>query len=338
MIFSVQIKLLTPMLIERYRRYIQGYTQPDSRSKVEFNRVIRDNLNRVKGASVSAGGAPEIASFSVPRSKVRSAFIKRFSSLSEVADVETQLSNSRRQIKQIIVGEPDLLDDFFNNSASTDIAVIADGLVKYYNLSFSRSSFLSRDFNITWDPATNTFNTKLVPSKEAEIRNLIENAGTEYNAKTIREFEAGLNNLKRRGIANFAELTVDVSYLSNKGIPTSSATLYTDSKDFIVGRFISAIDLTILIRRKIQANMRPQSFTSPPRPPRMTTRTLQFRNSFEIRSLDYRRSVMNYFYLPYYDENERYGYEVSGLVQRSIRSVLQERLGRQLNLVRQFNN
>lgn len=337
MIFSYKLQLLTPLLLKQYRDYIKSYSEASSSNKTAFQRAIKSNLSRVKGARVSNGDTPSINTFSVPSSKVSQAFIKRFSSLSKIIDVEQELANSRRQIKQVIVGQPDLLDTFYSNSDSTDITVITDGLIKHYNLSFSKSSFLSRDFSITWDPKTNTFNTKLVPSKEREIVNLINSTSTEYASKTIQEFEQGLTSLKKKGLASFSDMTVNIEYLSNNGIPTSSGTLVRDERDFIVGRFISALDLTILIRRRIQSSMRPQSFTSEPRPPRMTTRTGQFRDSFEIRSLDYRRGVMNYFYLPYYDDNEGYGYEVSGLVERSIRSVVQERLGRQLNIIRQFN-
>lgn len=336
MVVSVQFDIVTPMLLKRYRDYLRDYTNLNDRNRVEFQKAVKAKLNTVRGASAGRGQPPSVNSFSVSETLLRNSFSKNFSSLNKLESVEDLLSKSRRQIKKIIVTQSSLEQQFYAESNSTDITVIADGQVNYYSLTFNKDSFLSRDFGITWDPATETFNTKITPSKEREIVSAINKVPVEYSAKTIREFEQGLSSLKRKGFANFGKLTIDISYLGDNGIPTSSANIVKDDKGFIAGRFVSAIDLTILIRRQIQARMRPRSSTAKARPTKMTSRSFTFRDSFDITMLDYRRGVMNYFYLPYYDENEEYNYEVSQLVESSIRYVLQQRLRRQLDLTREF--
>lgn len=337
MIISFEVAQISTALLKKYRDYVAEFASTNNKQKVAVQRVIKTKLSSIPNASVGPGSAPNVSEFSVPESLVRDSFIKNFSSLKNLEDIETALDQSRRQIKKIVVEQPSLLQQFFSESNSTDITVISEGLVKHYRLNFDKSSFLSRDFGITWDPAQRVFNTKINPSKEKNIINTINSAVLEYNAKTIEEFEKGIMSLKKATSASLGSMTIDINYISNNGIPTSVASIFKDNKGFIAGRFISALDLTILIRREIQRRMRPQSFTSPARPSKMTSRTFQFRNSFNITMLDYRKGVMNYFYLPYYDENEDYGYEVSGLVENSIRYVLQQRLRRQLGLTREFN-
>lgn len=339
MIVNTKVTLLTPMVLTNYRNYISDYSEPSTKNKVQYQKAVNTKLQSIINASVSAGTSPSINTFTVPAIDIRNSFMRLFSSLETVNSIEEDLNTARRQIKKIIISDTSLQDQFYKESSSTDITVIASGLIKHYKLTFTRDSFRSKDFSITWDPKTETFNTKITPSKEREISSKIASVAEEYNAKTIAEFEAGIKNLKKSGAANFSELTVNVSYLGPNGIPTSSATMVKTEDDFIAGRFISSIDLTILIRREIGRRMRPvQPPSVPARPPIMTTRTGMFRESFTITALDYRRGVMNYFYLPYYDKNMEYGYEVSSLVQGSIRYVLQQRLRRQLNLIRELDN
>jgi hypothetical protein len=333
---TLEFDIVTPMLLKRYRDYLRDYSNLNDRNRVEFQKAVKAKLNTIRGASAGRGQPPSVNSFSVSETLLRNSFSKNFSSLNKLESVEELLNKSRRQIKKIIVSQSSLEQQFYSESNSTDITVIADGQVNYYSLIFNKDSFLSRDFGITWDPSTETFNTKITPSKEQEIVRAINEVPFEYSAKTIREFEQGLSSLKRRGFANFGTLSIDVNYLSDKGIPTSTANIIKDDKGFIAGRFISAIDLTILIRRQIQARMRPRSSTTKARPTKMTSRSFTFRDSFDITMLDYRRGVMNYFYLPYYDENEEYNYEVSQLVESSIRYILQQRLRRQLALTREL--
>lgn len=334
-----RVVILTPFILKQYKNYIRDYQKANNNNRVEYQKAVNEKLQSILNSTVSPGSAPSINVFSVPADDVRTSFIRLFSNIEASQQIEEDLSRSRRQIKQIIVSSSSLLETFYKESSSTDISVIADGVVKYYKLTFTKESFRSRDFSITWDPTTETFNTKLSPKKDNEIFTKVTSAADEFRAKTIKEFEEGLNSLKKSGVTSFSNFTVDISYLRSNGVPTSSAYLSKEQKDFIAGRFISSIDLTILIRREIKNRMRPYKPPSvPARPPIMTTRTGTFRESFTITSLDYRRGVMNYFYLPYYDKNMEYGYEVSSLVQGSIRYVLQQRLRRQLNLIREFDN
>lgn len=339
MIVNTKVTILTPLILRQYRNYVKEYARVSDSNKVEYQKLVNEKLQSVLSATVSAGSSPSINIFTIPTEDVRNSFIRLFSTVEMSQAIEEDLSKSRRQIKQIIVSDSSLFETFYKESSSTDISVIADGLAKYYKLTFTKESFRSRDFSITWNPSTETFITKLSPKKDNEISSKVRSAADEFRAKTIAEFEEGLTNLKKSGLTSFSEFTVDIGYLGGNGITTSSASLSKEKEDFIAGRFVSSMDLTILIRREIRRRMRPtQPPSVPGRPPIMTTRTGMFRESFTITALDYRRGVMNYFYLPYYDKNMEYGYEVSSLVQGSIRYVLQQRLRRQLNLIRELDN
>jgi hypothetical protein len=70
-----------------------------------------------------------------------------------------------------------------------------------------------------------------------------------------------------------------------------------------------------------------------PYPPKIYERTGTFRGSIEAYA-DFRTNTLNYFYAPYYDSLEKYGYQIQDLVEGSIRSITQQYFNRQFNLVR----
>lgn len=91
------------------------------------------------------------------------------------------------------------------------------------------------------------------------------------------------------------------------------------------------IDITTLVQGRTRLRMRRGS--GEPYPSKIYERSGTFRQSIEAYA-DFRTNIVNYFYAPYYDSLERYGYEIQDLVEGSIRSVTQQRFNRQFNLVK----
>lgn len=91
------------------------------------------------------------------------------------------------------------------------------------------------------------------------------------------------------------------------------------------------MDITTLVQGRTRLRMRRGS--GEPYPSKIYERSGTFRQSIEAYA-DFRTNIVNYFYAPYYDSLERYGYEIQDLVEGSIRSVTQQRFNRQFNLVK----
>jgi len=88
----------------------------------------------------------------------------------------------------------------------------------------------------------------------------------------------------------------------------------------------SAIDVTILVKAKVKQRMRRGA--GKPRPPKIYERTGAFRNSIRA-FFNFRQRTVDYFYEPYYQKLERSGYQVTNLVEDSIRSVIQTKFKQQ---------
>lgn len=88
----------------------------------------------------------------------------------------------------------------------------------------------------------------------------------------------------------------------------------------------SAIDVTVLVKAKVKQRMRRGA--GKPRPPKIYERTGAFRNSIRA-FFNFRQRTVDYFYEPYYQKLERSGYQVTNLVEDSIRSVIQTKFKQQ---------
>lgn len=93
----------------------------------------------------------------------------------------------------------------------------------------------------------------------------------------------------------------------------------------------SVIDLTMLVRGRTKLRMRRGSGL--PNPPKIHERSGTFRSSIEAVA-NIRNKTIDYFYIPYYSSLEDKGYEITELVEGSIRAIAQERLGQQFLLRR----
>ena len=94
-------------------------------------------------------------------------------------------------------------------------------------------------------------------------------------------------------------------------------------------QFISAIQLTMLVQKRLGATMGKGA----PNPPWLKERTGRFKESVKTFP-NYKTNSVNYMYMPLYDANIKFGYDPDEQVKKSIREVLQTIYTRQFNLVR----
>jgi hypothetical protein len=93
----------------------------------------------------------------------------------------------------------------------------------------------------------------------------------------------------------------------------------------------SLIDITVAVRGRTKLRMR--RGLGEPNPPKIFERSGTFRSSIEAIA-NMRTNSIEYFYTPYYQSLERYGYEINELVEGSIRSIAQAQFNRRFNLTR----
>lgn len=94
---------------------------------------------------------------------------------------------------------------------------------------------------------------------------------------------------------------------------------------------LSIIDITKLVRGRTKLKMRRGQGN--PTPPNIYERSGTFRGSIQAVA-NMNTQMIDYFYLPYYDSLEKYGYQIDDLVGRSIRDIAKERLGQEFILRR----
>lgn len=117
----------------------------------------------------------------------------------------------------------------------------------------------------------------------------------------------------------------------NSRVPKILANNYAAASKVKRGRFASAQNLTSLLRIEVLSRMKKSGKASPPI---LTTRSGRFVENLEIAQINYKNSIIRYYSLPLYYRLEDYDYEVSELIEGSIREITQNLYSRQFNLVR----
>jgi hypothetical protein len=93
----------------------------------------------------------------------------------------------------------------------------------------------------------------------------------------------------------------------------------------------SIVDITVAVKTRVRQRMR--RGTGVPRPTKIYERTGTFRNSVRA-YFNFKQRTVDYFYEPYYQKLERSGYEITNLVEDSIRSVVQAKFKTQVTTSR----
>lgn len=98
------------------------------------------------------------------------------------------------------------------------------------------------------------------------------------------------------------------------------------------GQFVSAVTMTRLLQDVTKRNMRKGS--GPASPPVMTYRSGRFVDNLRVAQVNYKNKVIRYYLDPIYLNNEDHGYEVSELVEGSLRTITQNLYKRNFKLIR----
>lgn len=160
-----------------------------------------------------------------------------------------------------------------------------------------------------------------------------------YNNEMLTAIDSLLNNASISSV--LAQLTKEIVEGKTQKItvdaPKGSVKIYSGTTILRTAtiapetRQPSLIDITIAVRNRTKLRMR--RGVGRPRPPKIYERSGTFRGSIEAVA-DFRQGIVNYFYIPYYDRLEKYGYEINDLVEGSIRAITQTKFNRQFFLRR----
>lgn len=227
------------------------------------------------------------------------------------------------------------------------------GSLLAYQIFFPRSKFKAPIFGASID-AEGSINYFIQTSFQKQIVNAATDSMLEINVQNLKEqrdytkkFIASVNSIspakaKTTNITFSTKLPgrktrpsekIDIIYYTTNSMPVSKAMVRKSKKFTFVDDGPSLIDITIAVRGRTRLRMRRGA--GQPKPPKIYERTGNFRSSIEAVA-DLRSNTIEYFYTPYYDNLERYGYEINDLVEGSIRSVAQAQFNRRFNLTRRF--
>jgi hypothetical protein len=163
-----------------------------------------------------------------------------------------------------------------------------------------------------------------------QILQTTQNVEDLVNSLSFNQFEVGIPT----GGSIPLNFGVDASNLLNTlntRLPKILATNYNVAKTVQKGRFASAPQLTSLLRLEVYSRMKKAGKAAPPI---MTNRSGRFIENLEVAQVNYRNNIINYYSLPLYYSLEKYDYEVTDLIEGSLRAVTQKLYSRQFNLVR----
>ena len=258
--------------------------------------------------------------------------------------------NGGKAIFDAIKKDKELFQAFYAKAQFLQIIKKIDGKIDISNLYFPISKFKIPPFKFAYIKNSAGFprvSLSLNDSFENQLLSNLQKLPPVIHAKQIDEFKDDLETLslgvkgKRFKYPKFAfkllfETPTGGSIpLGGAKVKYKSDVKRTTSLEH-TNRFISAAQMTLMARERIKNNMRPLiTPNQAASPPTMTYRSGRFVESFKIASVDYRNSVIKYFYNPLYKRNEQFGYEVDSLVVGSLRETIADLYQRKFQLVRQ---
>ena len=225
------------------------------------------------------------------------------------------------------------------------------GSLLAYQIFFPRSKFKAPIFGASID-AENNINYFIQTSFQKQLVKKASEAVVDINIQNIKEqrdytkkFVASVNSLRPavsktsnivfstrlKGRKTRPTENLDIIYYTTNSMPLSKGRIKKDKKITFKDDGPSLIDITVAVRGRTRLRMRRGSGN--PRPPQIYERSGNFRSSIEAVA-NLRANTIEYFYTPYYDRLERYGYEINDLVEGSIRAIAQAKFNRRFNLIR----
>jgi hypothetical protein len=226
-----------------------------------------------------------------------------------------------------------------------------EGSILAYQIFFPRSKFKAPIFGASLD-AENNINYFIQTSFQKQIVKAASDAIFDINIQNVKEqkdytkrFISSVKSIspaktKTTNITFSTRLPgrktrptekIDIIYYTTNSMPLSKGIVRRGKKLKFVDEGPSLIDITVAVRGRTRLRMRRGAGI--PKPPKIYERTGNFRSSIEAVA-DLRSNTIQYFYEPYYQRLERYGYEITDLVEGSIRAVAQAQFNRRFNLTR----
>lgn len=163
-----------------------------------------------------------------------------------------------------------------------------------------------------------------------QILQTTQNIEQLVNSLSFNKFEVGIPTGGSIPL-NFGVDATNLLNTLNTRLPKILATNYNVAKTAKKGRFASTAQLTSLLRLEVYSRMKKAGKAAPPI---ITYRSGRFVENLEVAQINYRNNIINYYSLPLYYSLEEYDYEVTDLIEGSLRAVTQKLYSRQFNLVR----
>ncbi len=208
---------------------------------------------------------------------------------------------------------------FSNANSFLDVKVSEDSILVNIKIpqSVLNEAFRNASENIFNDVVTSGLLDSVESFMESNISSKAESLSQDYET-AVKQASSMLKSKRISVGADYAKGSVIASSIRAKIPKTKSQP-----------RGLSIIDITALVRGRTRLKMRRGAGN--PTPPNIYERSGTFRGSIEaVANMNTR--MIDYFYLPYYDSLERYGYQIDNLVERSIRDIAKERLGQEFIL------
>jgi hypothetical protein len=234
---------------------------------------------------------------------------------------------------------PEFHNEVYNKAKNLTIFAKKNSTsVLAYQIYFPRNQFKSDKFGAAFQADNEkkdfAFSYYLTNSFEKRLKEAVINNMTKANLSKFKtlEYSKYSQTTKTITFGKGKSSQIDIYWAQTNSIPVANIRTTipkSTTKPAVDG--MSALQLTSLVRRRARLRMRRGATT--PRPPKLRNVTGTFRSTIQA-TLDDKNTVIRYFYEPYYRSLEQYGYEVNELVEGSIRSVAQERFGRQFILRR----
>jgi hypothetical protein len=236
---------------------------------------------------------------------------------------------------------PDFHKEAYNKAKNLTIFAKASSTsVLAYQIYFPENKFTAGIFGASYaaDNASNslTFSYFLNNSFEKNLKDSVMDSITKTNIRDFKRLE--YDNFKStevgfgkkiKGGKTEGNETIEIYWAHSNSIPVANIIARIPKRSASKRTQPSILDITMLVRGRTRLKMR--RGIGRPNPPKIFERSGTFRGSIQAIA-NMQSNTINYFYIPYYDALERYGYQINDLVESSIRDIARERLGQEFIL------
>ena len=232
--------------------------------------------------------------------------------------------------------------EFYNKSKFLQISKMVDGKVETLNIITPASLFKVPPFIARYSRTEDSITLSLSDAFERNLINEIKQVttitadkGIENLTKLFKDFTRTRTSLKTaQGVKEFS-----IAIPTGGSIPMARArirrTKQTKADRKQIGRFISKEQLSVLVRQRVTNKMPKGPRRGPPLSDEVLTfRTGRFARSVNVVSLNYKSSIIRYFYDPIYRVHEETTRDPRELIETSIREVVQRKFARQFAITR----